>query len=178
MIEGQLISAAALNRRVTALGQAISAHYRGERVTVVALLDGTIVFLADLIRAIDHPLQLDLVKVSSYGSGTVSGDLTVSRAPSTDLKDRHVLIVDDILDTGRTLQAVQALVLQSRPRSLRTCVLLDKPARRTVKIKPDHVGFVIPDAFVVGYGMDYAGHFRQLPFIGIPKMVNGKPIEP
>ncbi len=168
----------AIRRRVDELGFLISRDYTGKRITIVALLDGTIVFLADLMRAIDHPLQIGLLKVSSYGAGTVSGELEVRRAPSLNLKGRDVLIVDDILDTGRTLHAVQALVREQRPRSLRTCVLLNKPARRTVKIKPDYVGFVIPDAFVVGYGMDYAGHFRQLPFIGIPKMVNGKPIEP
>lgn len=126
-------------------------------------------FLADLIRHLSIPLRLDFIGVSSYGSGTTPGDLVFTKELRLEVKGRDVLVVDDILDTGKTLTRVLQKLRALKPRRIRTCVLLDKPSRRTEKVKADYVGFAIPDAFVVGYGLDYAERYRNLPFVGVLK---------
>ena len=134
---------------------------------VVSLLNGTVLFLADLIRHLNLPLRLDFIGVSSYGAGTESGELVFTKELRLDVRGRDVLLVDDILDTGKTLSRVLPKLQVLKPRRIRTCVLLDKPARRTQKVQADYVGFAIPDFFVIGYGLDFAERYRNLPFVGV-----------
>lgn len=162
-----LITEAQLRRRVNELARAIAHDYAGKDLTLVALLTGTVVFLADLLRRLELPLRLDFMGVSSYRAGTESHELIYTKELRLELEGRDVLLVDDILDTGRTLTAVTAKLHSLGPRSLRTCVLLEKPARRAEPLRADYVGFVIPNAFVVGYGLDYAERYRNLPFVGV-----------
>jgi len=134
---------------------------------VVSLLNGTVMFLADLIRHLNLPLRLDFIGVSSYGLGTESGDLVFTKELRLDVRGRDVLLVDDILDTGRTMSRVLPKIRALQPRRIKICVLLDKPSRRVEKVKADYVGFEIPDLFVVGYGLDFAERYRNLPFVGV-----------
>lgn len=164
-----LIRKQEIAKRVREIASALEKNYEGHELVIVALLSGTVVFLADLVRCLEIPLRLDFLGVSSYGSGTVSKDLKITKELKLEVKDKDVLILDDILDTGRTLKATIEKIGKLKPRSLRTCVLLDKPARRVVDISADYVGFRIPDYFVVGYGLDFAERFRNLPFIGVLK---------
>jgi hypoxanthine phosphoribosyltransferase len=164
-----LVDEASIRAKVTELGRRISDDYRGTNLVLVGLLRGAIVFLSDLMRAIDVPVQLDFIGISSYGASTESGAVRLVMDLETDIAGRHVLIVEDIVDTGKTLSYL-AQVLQARgPASLRICALLDKPERRAVPIAVDYVGFEIPDKFVVGYGLDFAEGYRNLPFIGVLK---------
>jgi hypoxanthine phosphoribosyltransferase len=164
-----LISERALQKRVTELGADIERYYRNKDLVLVALLNGTVVFLADLIRQLELPLHLDFIGVSSYGANTRPGELHFTKELRLDVRGRDVLVVDDILDTGRTLAKVLQKLRRLRPRSIRICVLLNKQSRRQEKIEPDHVGFDIPDEFVVGYGLDYAEQYRNLPFVAVLK---------
>jgi len=134
---------------------------------VVSLLNGTVMFLADLIRNLSLPLRLDFIGVSSYGAGTESGELVFTKELRLDVCGRDVLLVDDILDTGKTLYRVLGKLQALKPRRIRTCVLLNKAARRTEDVEADFVGFEIPDFFVVGYGLDFAERYRNLPFVGV-----------
>ena len=134
---------------------------------VVSLLTGTVVFLGDLIRNLSLPLRLDFIGVSSYGAGTESGELVFTKELHLDVRGRDVLLVDDILDTGKTLYRVRSKLRGLKPRRLRTCVLLNKAARRVEPVEADYVGFEIPDLFVVGYGLDFAERYRNLPFVGV-----------
>ena len=162
-----LISEAQIAKRVKALGRAIQRDFKGRDMVVVSLLNGTVMFLADLIRHLPMPLRLDFIGVSSYGSGTSSGELVFTKELKIDVAGRDVLLVDDILDTGKTMSRVLAKLRELKPRRIRTCVLLDKPERRTEKVQADFVGFKIPNEFVVGYGLDYAERYRNLPFVGV-----------
>jgi len=166
-VERVLINEEQLARRVKALAREIEKDFCGREVVVVALLSGTVMFLADLIRQLNLPLRLDFMGVSSYGGGTESGRLVFTKELRLDVRGRDVLLVDDILDTGKTLGRVAAKIRALRPRRLKTCVLLDKSARRVEKIRADYVGFKIPDVFVIGYGLDFDEHYRQLPFVGV-----------
>jgi hypoxanthine phosphoribosyltransferase len=134
---------------------------------VVSLLNGTVMFLADLIRHLNMPLRLDFIGVSSYRIGTESGELVFTKELRLDVRGRDLLLVDDILDTGKTMSRVLAKIRPLKPRRIKVCVLLDKPSRRVEKIKADYVGFEIPDHFVVGYGLDFAERYRNLPFVGV-----------
>ncbi len=156
-------------RRVKELAWAIEQDYEGKDLVVVSLLNGTVMFLADLVRYLDLPLRLDFMGVSSYGKGTKSGKLVFTKELKLDVKGRDVLLVDDILDTGKTLSRVTKKLKKLKPKSLKICVLLNKSARREEKVAADYVGFDIPDAFVVGYGLDFAERYRNLPFIGVLK---------
>ena len=166
-VERILITDEQLARRVKTLAWEIEKDFRGREMVVISLLSGTVMFLADLIRHLNLPLRLDFIGVSSYGSGTASGELVFTKELRLDVRGRDVLLVDDILDTGKTLSRVLPKIRALQPRRLKTCVLLDKPARRVEKIRADFVGFAIPDLFVVGYGLDYAERYRNLPFVGV-----------
>jgi len=171
-IDKVLISEAEIERRVTELALEIEKEYSGRDLVIVALLNGTVLFLADLIRHLSLPLRLDFIGVSSYGAGTESGNLVFTKELRLDVKGRDVLLVDDILDTGRTLTRVKAKLKKLKPRRIKICVLLDKPSRRQESVTPDYVGFTIPDEFVVGYGLDFAERYRNLPYVGVLRQHN------
>ena len=166
-VESVLITDAQLARRVQSLAREIERDYRGREMVIVSLLNGTVLFLADLIRHLSLPLRLDFMGVSSYGAGTESGELVFTKELRLDVRGRDVLLVDDILDTGKTLSRVLPKLRALKPRRLKVCVLLDKPSRRVEEIWADYVGFKIPDVFVVGYGLDFAERYRNLPFVGV-----------
>ena len=166
-VERVLITEQQIARRVISLAREIEKDFGGRDMVVVSLLSGTVMFLADLIRQLNLPLRLDFMSVSSYGNGTESGKLVFTKELRLDVRGRDVLLVDDILDTGKTLSQVIPKIRVLKPRRLKTCVLLDKSARRVEKIHADYVGFKIPDVFVVGYGLDFAEHYRNLPFVGV-----------
>ena len=166
-VEKVLITDAQLARRVKLLARKIERDFRGRETVIVSLLSGTVVFLADLIRHLNLPLRLDFIGVSSYGLGTESGDLVFTKELRLDVRGRDVLLVDDILDTGKTMSRVLAKLRALQPRRVKTCVLLDKSSRRVEKIRADYVCFHIPDLFVVGYGLDFAERYRNLPFVGV-----------
>lgn len=168
-VERILITDTMLARRIASLGKEIERDFRDRELVVVALLNGTVMFLGDLIRNLSLPLRLDFMGVSSYGAGTESGDLVFTKELRLDVRGRDVLLVDDILDTGRTVRRVEEKLCLLGPRRIKVCVLLDKPSRRVEKVKADYIGFEIPDVFVVGYGLDYAEKYRNLPFVGVLK---------
>ena len=175
-VERVLISETQLARRIRTLAHEIERDFHGREMVVVALLNGTVLFLADLIRHLSLPLRLDFIGVSSYGAGTESGKLVFTKELRLDVRGRDVLLVDDILDTGKTLRHVIPKLRVLRPRRIKVCVLLDKPSRRVEKVAADYVAFEIPDVFVVGYGLDYAEKYRNLPFVGVlkPEMYGAK----
>ena len=166
-VERVLITDQQIARRVRLLARAIQRDYQGRELVIVSLLTGTVMFLADLIRHLDLPLRLDFIGVSSYGPGTESGGLVFTKELRLDVRGRDVLLVDDILDTGKTMCRVLAGLKALEPRRIKTCVLLNKAARRVENIEADYVGFEIPDYFVVGYGLDFAERYRNLPFVGV-----------
>jgi hypoxanthine phosphoribosyltransferase len=166
-VETVLITEEQLARRVKALARDIEKDFRGHEMVVVSLLSGTVMFLADLIRHLNLPLRLDFMGVSSYGAGVTSGDLVFTKELRLDVRGRDVLLVDDILDTGKTMTRVLAKLQLLEPRRIKTCVLLDKPAHRQFDVEADYAGFEIPDFFVVGYGLDFAERYRNLPFVGV-----------
>ena len=168
-VESVLIDEKQIATRVSELASDIERDFIERDLLVVALLTGTVPFLADLIRNITLPLRLDFMGVSSYGNNTAPGELVFTKELKLEAKNRDVLIVDDILDTGKTLRAVMDKLDALQPRSLRTCVMLEKKSRRSENITANYVGFDVPDAFVVGYGLDYAEKYRNLPFIGVLK---------
>src|ERR1051325_3445225 len=164
-----LITQRQIQRRVRQLARDIQRDFTGRDLVVVALLNGTIMFIGDLIRHLSMPMRLDFIGVSSYGAGTESGELVFTKELRLDVRGRDVLIVDDILDTGRTLKRVTEKLHQLKPSRIKACVLLDKPERRVEKVKAHYVGFRIPNEFVVGYGLDYAERYRNVPFVGVLK---------
>jgi hypoxanthine phosphoribosyltransferase len=164
-----LVSEEALGGKVAELGRRISEDYRGKDLLLVGLLRGAIVFLSDLMRAMDIPVQLDFIGISSYGVSTKSGAVRLVMDLEADIAGRHILIVEDIVDTGKTLSYLVENLKARQPASLRICALLDKPERRQVPFEIDYVGFEIPDKFVVGYGLDFAEGYRNLPFVGVLK---------
>jgi hypoxanthine phosphoribosyltransferase len=166
-VQSILITDEQLARRVKSLAREIERDFRGREMVVVSLLNGTVLFLADLIRYLNLPLRLDFIGVSSYGSGTESGELVFTKELRLDVRGRDVLLVDDILDTGKTLSRVIPKLQALKPRRIKTAILLDKPSRRVAKVRADYTGFEIPDLFVVGYGLDFAERYRNLPFVGV-----------
>jgi hypoxanthine phosphoribosyltransferase len=163
-----LIDEAALQAKVAELGAMISADYAEREVTLVSVLKGSLPFMADLMRAITIPVRIDLMEVSSYGGETESsGTVRILKDLSSSIEDRDVLIVEDIIDTGLTLNYLTGYLQGRSPRSLRICALLDKPARRLVEIDIAYRGFTIPDRFVIGYGLDYDELYRNLRYIGV-----------
>ncbi len=164
-----LITEEQIRDKVLELGTKISADYSETSVTLVSVLKGSLPFMADLMRAIEIPVQIDLMEVSSYGGATTetSGLVRILKDLSSSIAGKDVLIVEDIIDTGLTLNYLLRYLRGKNPRSLRICALLDKPARRLVDIDIDYRGFTIPDSFVIGYGLDYGEIYRNLPFIGV-----------
>jgi hypoxanthine phosphoribosyltransferase len=161
-----LIPADRIARRVGELALRIQDDYNGQPVTVVGVLTGCLLFLADLIRRVNLPLRVVLLQASSYrGTATTSGELRLTIDPSLDVKGKNLLVLDDILDTGKTLAQLTERLREAGASQIRTAVLLRKLGRQIVTFEPDYVGFEIPDVFVVGYGLDYNDHYRHLPFI-------------
>lgn len=152
------------------MGRQISEDYRGKNLFMVSVLKGSLMFMADLMRAIDIPCSIDFLSVSSYGSGTVSsGEVRILKDLDSSLEGKDLLIVEDILDSGATLSFLLKNLEARRPASIRLCTFLDKPERRKVDIHPDYAGAEVPDKFIVGYGLDYAEKYRNLPYIGVLK---------
>jgi hypoxanthine phosphoribosyltransferase len=163
-----LISADRIQDRVAVLGAEITALYKGEPVTIIGVLTGCLIFLADLVRQMNLPIRIALIQASSYrGTTTVAGELRVQNDLVFDVAGRHVLILDDILDTGRTLKRLVEHFQAMNPASVRVGILLRKHGRQEVAFEPDFCGFDIPNEFVVGYGLDYNDEYRHLPFIGV-----------
>ena len=166
-LERILFSESEILAGIDRLSVEVSEVYSGAELTVVAVLKGSCIFVADLVRRLPNPLEMAFVAARSYGDSTVSGDLEVELLPSrSELAGRRLLLVDDILDTGRTLLHVRTALLDRGAAEVRTCVFLDKPARRVIDIEPDFRVFEVEDQFVVGYGLDHAGRYRNLPFVG------------
>ncbi|HXP62436.1 MAG TPA: hypoxanthine phosphoribosyltransferase [Dongiaceae bacterium] len=166
-VERILITDKQIERRLAELSREIERDFAGRELAVVSLLNGTVMFLADLIRHLSLPLRLDFIGVSSYGAGTESGELVFTKELRLDVRGRDVLLVDDILDTGKTMMRVLGKLRPLKPRRIKTCVLLNKSSRRIEPVEADYVGFEIPDFFVVGYGLDFAERYRNLPFVGV-----------
>jgi hypoxanthine phosphoribosyltransferase len=165
-----LLSREAVAERVAELGKTIARDYEGKHPILISVLKGGCVFLADLMRAVDLSLQIDFLSVSSYGASTVSsGVVNFRKDLDVDIFGRHVIVVEDILDTGRSLRYILDNLSRRGPASLKVCVLLDKPEAHQVEIPVDYLGFSIPSEFVVGYGLDFAEDYRNLPYIGVLK---------
>ena len=176
-VESILYSEEQLRQRVKELGAQITADYAGKEPVLASVLRGSYIFMADLTRAIDLPVTVDFMAVSSYGAGTVSsGQVEIKKDLSDSIEGKHLIIVEDILDSGNTLFYLMDVLRARKPASIRICTLMDKPERRTKPISADYVGFEIPDAFVVGYGLDYNEKYRNLPYVGIlePSVYGGK----
>lgn len=169
-IKEVLLSKEQLEEIVTRLGRQISEDYKDKNLVLVSVLKGSVVFMADLMRNVTVPCEIDFMAVSSYGKGTkTSGNVKIIKDLDRSVEDMDLLIVEDILDSGRTLSYLSELLRQRNAKSIKICTLLDKPDRREADIKADYVGAAIPDAFVVGYGLDYAERYRNLPYVGILK---------
>ena len=161
-----LISEEQLQKRVAEIGAEISRDYRGEDILLIGILKGSVPFMADLMRKIDLDVAIDFMSVSSYGGGTkTSGVVRILKDLDSDIKDKNVIIAEDIIDSGLTQSYLKDYLLKREPRSLRIATLLDKPARRKVSLRPDYVGFEVEDKFIVGYGLDIDQKYRNLPYI-------------
>lgn len=166
-----LLTEEEIHNKIKELGAVLTAEYAGKNPIVVGVLKGVVMFYADMMREIKVPCQMDFMWVSSYSGTHSTGNMMVRQDLSADVKDRHVLILEDIFDTGNSLDFTVKHLLSRGPASLKVCTLLDKPERRNprVNLKADYTGFVIPNEFVVGYGLDYDEKYRNLPYIGILK---------
>ena len=165
-----LLSEEELHAKVAEMGALVTQDYEGKNLLLVTVLKGAVIFLADLMREIKQPAELDFMVVSSYGSGvTSSGVVKIVKDLDINLEGKDILIVEDILDSGMTLDYIKNILQDRNPASIRICTLLDKPARRKVDLQADYVGFTIPDEFVIGYGLDYDEKYRNLPYIGVLK---------
>ena len=167
-LTGVMLSQGEIENKVTELAKQIEKDYEGQDLLLVGILKGASVFVADLMRKINLNVNIDFMSVSSYGSGTVSsGTVKILKDLYVDIKDKNVLIVEDIIDSGITLRNLYDTLMTREPRSLKLCTLLNKPARKKVDVNVDYVGFVIEDKFIVGYGIDYDEKYRNLPYIAI-----------
>jgi len=165
-----LLSEDEIAARVAEIGAQISRDYAGKHLVMVSVLKGSVVFMADLMRAVTVPAEIDFMCVSSYGSGVkTSGVVKIIKDLDNDLAGMDLLLVEDILDSGMTLEYIKKLLLGRNPNSIKICTLLDKPERRKADVVADYKGFEVPDEFVVGYGLDYAEKYRNLPYIGVLK---------
>ena len=169
-VEQILYTEEQLRSRVKELGCQITADYAGRRPMLISVLRGSYIFMADLTRAINLDVTVDFMVVSSYGAGTVSsGQVEIKKDLSDSIEGRDLIIVEDILDSGNTLYYLMDVLKARKPASIRLCTLMDKPDRRTKSITADYVGFTIPDAFIVGYGLDFDERYRNLPYVGVLK---------
>lgn len=169
-VERILITSEEIGARVRELGQQITNDYAGKDILMIGVLRGAVIFMSDLARAIKRPIDIDFMAISSYGLSTnSSGVVRILKDLDEVVQGRHLLIVEDIIDSGLTLNYLVENLKSRKPASVRICTLLSKPDRRKVDVQVDYNGFIIPDYFVVGYGLDYAGKYRNLPFIGILK---------
>lgn len=170
-IQEVLITEEQLRSRIAQLGEELTREYAGKDPVIVGVLKGVVVFYSDMVRQIRVPCQMDFMWISSYQGTHSTGSMMVKRDVTAEIKGRHVLILEDIYDTGNSLDFTYRHLLSKQPASLKICALLDKPARRRpgITLKPDYVGFTVPNAFVVGYGLDYNEHYRNLPYVGILK---------
>ena len=176
-VEQILYTEEELRKRVKELGCQITADYAGRTPLLISVLRGAYIFMADLTRSINLDVTVDFMSVSSYGAGTVSsGQVEIKKDLSDSIEGKDLLIVEDILDSGNTLYYLMDVLRARKPASIRLCTLMDKPERRVKPIKADYVGFTIPDAFIVGYGLDYDEKYRNLPYVGVlkPSVYNGK----
>ena len=179
-VEEILLDGGTIADRVAELGAQLAADYSGRDPVLISVLKGALVFLADLIRAMELPVSIDFMEVSSYGAGTeTSGQVRILKDLSRPIEGRHVIVVEDIIDTGLTLNYLLKYLADKGPASMSIVCLLDKPARRLADIPIEYRGFTIPDRFVIGYGLDYDEHYRNLPYIGVlkPAVYGGKPPE-
>ena len=157
-----------VDKRILEIAKKIDEEYKGEEVFLVCVLRGAAFFACELAKRITIPVTLDFMQVSSYGSGTRStGEVKIVKDIDLSLRDKNVIIVEDIVDTGNTLSTLKAFLVQRKAKSVKICSLLDKPDRREVNVDIDYVGFTIPDKFVVGYGLDYNQKYRNLPYVGV-----------
>ena len=170
-IQEVLVTEEQLQKRIEELGRELTQQYKDKNPVIVGVLKGVVVFFADMVRKIQAPCQLDFMWISSYEGTESTGQMVVKKDISTDIRGRHVLILEDIFDTGNSLQFVRDHLLAKGPASLKICTLLDKPERRNpqVTVQPEYVGFTIPNAFAVGYGLDYNERYRNLPYVGVLK---------
>ena len=169
-VEKVLLSEEQLSQKIAELGEEISKDYQGKEIVAICVLKGAILFMADLARAVKVPMALDFMAVSSYGNGTsTSGTVRILKDLDNSIEGKHVLVVEDIIDSGVTLKYLLKNLKSRKPASIKLCTLLNKPERRRVEVDSDYCGFTVPDYFLVGYGLDYAEKYRNLPFIGILK---------
>jgi len=170
-IQKILLSEEQIRAKVQELAAQISAEYADKDPVFVGVLKGVVIFFADMVREITIPCEIDFMCISSYGGTNSSGNVVVKKDLSVDIKGRHVVILEDIYDTGRSLDFTYKYLLSKEPASLKICTLLDKPERRVegITLKPEYVGFTIPNEFVVGYGLDFNEHYRNLPYVGVLK---------
>lgn len=170
-IKEVLLTEQQIQKKVLELAEQISKEYEGKNPVFVGVLKGVVMFFGDFVKRVTVPCQIDFMWISSYQGSDSTGNMCVRKDVSADLKDRHVVILEDIFDTGNSLDFTYRHLLSKEPASLKICTLLDKPERRNpaVKVQPDYTGFVIPNEFVVGYGLDYNEYYRNLPFVGILK---------
>ena len=170
-IEKILLTEEQIQARITELGEILTKDYMDKNPIVVGVMKGVVVFYADMIRKIKTPCQMDFMWISSYAGTESTGNMIVRRDVSSDIKGRHVLILEDIFDTGNSLDYTVKHLLAKEPASVKVCTLLDKPERRNpnITLKPDYIGFTIPNEFVVGYGLDFNENYRNLPYVGILK---------
>ena len=165
-----LIAEESLKKRIREMGAEITRDYNGKELLIIGILKGAVYFMTELTQAIELSTQIDFIRVSSYGSGTnSSGDVKISFDTTKNISGKDVLLLDDVVDTGLTLNAVKELFVERNVNSIKIATMLDKKERRLVKMLPDYSGFIIPDEFVVGFGLDYDEQYRTLPYIGILK---------
>jgi hypoxanthine phosphoribosyltransferase len=165
-----LIDEDELRAIVERLGEQITEDYKGKDVLLIGILKGSVIFMADLMRAIDLPCNIDFMAVSSYGNGTESsGRVKINKDLDNDIQGKDIIIIEDILDSGKTLYYIRDILSARKPASIKICTLFDKPERREADIKADYIGSLVPNEFIVGYGLDYAEYYRNLPFIGVLK---------
>ncbi len=166
-----MISEEEVNRKIAEIAERINADYKGESVHLICILKGSVFFTCELAKRINLPVTIDFMQVSSYGDGTESsGRVKIAKDLDETVEEKNIIVIEDIIDSGRTLSYLMNLLKARNPKSIKLCTLLDKPDRRVVDIEVDYTGFVIPDEFVVGYGLDYAQKYRNLPYIGIVEL--------
>ncbi len=170
MVTGKpLLTVEQIQKKVKELAAKISEDYKGKEILAVGILRGAFIFFSDIVRHIQVPMNIDFIIASSYTKTQTSGEIKIHADLREDIKAKHVLLIEDIVDSGLTLKYIQEMLLARNPASLRTCAFLDKRSRRTTELKLDYIGFDIPDYYIVGYGLDYDNKFRNLPYISVFK---------